>query len=316
VSTLVDRIPQICKSVSLAEVLSERGHEPARTGGGTAYYHCPLPGHVDQHPSFSVKDGHWQCWSQCSTGGDVVDLVVKLDGCSKADAIDRLARQAGLGRPPKTRGTALSHGTATHLLQQFITSRCWSPQAAAEARLSVVTDGYGRPRVPFPYLYADEIVWYQDRAIGDALPKWLSPPGRRPEIYNANAMRLPEDYAGALWIVEGPSDVLAMLSTYEAPAVVGIPGAGNFSPEWVPAFAGLRQVVIVGDNDEAGQKFRSRVEALLQPVVERLVHLRVPEPYKDLDDWRRACGTDEPERFGHPLCAAIDAAFPSSEVAA
>lgn len=94
---------------------------------------------------------------------------------------------------------------------------------------------------------------------------------------------------------------MALCSTFTAPAVVGIPGSGNFRPEWVKAFAGLRQVLVIGDNDPAGEKFRARCRALLSPIVDRVIDLRVPDPYNDLDDWRRGCGTGEPELFGLPL---------------
>jgi hypothetical protein len=171
--------------------------------------------------------------------------------------------------------------------------------------LSVVLDVFGNPRVRFPYLYGRDLAWYQDRAIGEVPPKWLSPRGQKPAVFNANAIVVSKD-RGGLWIVEGPCDVMALLSTFEAPSVVGIPGAGTFLPSWVPAFEGLHWIFIVGDNDEAGLKFRSRVEALLSPVVENFMHVHVAEPFNDLDEWRRACGTEEPEMFGSQLFAAVD----------
>jgi hypothetical protein len=35
--------------------------------------HCPLPGHEDRTPSFTVYPGRWHCYG-CGRGGDVVDL--------------------------------------------------------------------------------------------------------------------------------------------------------------------------------------------------------------------------------------------------
>ena len=105
-----------------------------------------------------------------------------------------------------------------------------------------------------------------------------------------------------MFVVEGPSDVLALQSSFEAPAVAGVPGAGAFSDDWLPAFYNLSQLVIVGDNDGPGAKFRSRVDMALAPVVDHIVHLFVPEPYNDIDDWRRAVEAHEPDSFG-PLFA-------------
>jgi DNA primase len=307
--TREDRIPQIRQRVPILDVLEEHGFVPVRRNGDTAYLHCPFPDHTDDQPSFTVKDLTWACWSQCDTRGDVIDLVMGLDGLPKATAIRQLATKAGLAHseptPPRQR---LSTDKAKELLVQFVSERQWDPVAVEEIPLRVVLDDFDRPRVRFPYSYGEEIVWHQDRAIGNASPKWLSPKAKRPAIFNANALKLPGDRDGELLVCEGPSDVVAMLSTFEAPAVVGIPGSGNFRPEWVEVFAGLRQVVVIGDNDRAGLQFRERLGSHLGSVVGSVVHLYVPEPFNDLDDWRRWCGTSEPEQFEGPLLqAALDA---------
>jgi len=308
-ATLEDRCPAIRARVGIGELLAAHGHEPARTTGDTSYYHCPLPGHEDREPSFTVKGERWKCWSQCDASGDVIDLVVLLQACSHREAIDALSARAGLMRDkqPAPR-TGLSPERSATLLADFLNVRQWDAGAAAEAGLHVVLDRYGHPRVRFPYRYGEETVWWQDRAIGDAQPKWLSPPGKRPAVYHARALQLAHERDDELWLVEGPSDVMALLSTFQAPAVIGIPGAGNFSPDWVPAFHGLREVVVCGDNDGAGLKFRERVAQLLARAVLTVVQLHVPEPYNDLDDWRRGCGTAVPELFGESLERAATAA--------
>ena len=291
--SLDDRIPEVIRRVSVAGLLADRGHEPARTNGGALSYQCPLPGHDDRNPSFTVKGERWKCWSQCDRSGDVIDLVVALDGCSKREAIDALGRQCGLERsePRTTRRPGLSTARARELLDTFVEKRGWWPPTVAEVGLSVVIDVKGRPRVRFPYRVGNATVWYQDRLIGPGKPPWMAPKWSKIALFNVDSLRLAEE-RGEVFIVEGPSDVMAMLSTWDAPAVVGIPGVGAFLPAWVPCFAGLGRVYVVADNDEAGQKMRDRLDLLLGPVVGQISHVRVPEPFVDVDEWRRGIGSN------------------------
>jgi hypothetical protein len=61
----------------------------------------------------------------------------------------------------------------------------------------------------------------------------------------------------------------------------------------------------VADNDPAGEKLRARVDETVGRVVRTVYHPRVPEPFGDLDEWRRQVGS---EAFAEGLFAAIDAA--------
>lgn len=70
--------------------------DPRPDGSG---YRCRCPVHEDRNPACSVKrrgDGgwRWHCFA-CGQGGDVFDLVMKLDRCTFPEARARLgARQA------------------------------------------------------------------------------------------------------------------------------------------------------------------------------------------------------------------------------
>lgn len=218
----------------------------------------------------------------------MVDLVVELDHCSRAEAIEQLADRVGLGREPAPQRAMLSASQARRLLERFVSDRGWNIEVADEMGLAVVIDRGGRPRVRFPFRYDTDVVWHQDRIIGPGTPKWLSPAGSRPALYNASALRLAQE-RGGLWVVEGVSDVLALLCTFEQPAVVGVPGVHNFRPGWVPAFraAELSQVYLLADNDNAGEGMRRRVGSLLHPAVGSVLQVQVPPAFHDLDEWRR-----------------------------
>ncbi len=300
---LEDRIGPIVERVLIVELLAERGHEPTKRQGMTWTYHCPLPGHLDTNPSFTVKDAKWRCWSICGCGGDVVDLVMALDGINSATAIEQLAARIGLGREPRPQARGLSPEKESALLESFTANRQWEPDAVAGAGLSVVLDDFGRPRIRFPYRIKGRKVWHQDRAIGSAEPKWLAPKDSRRLLYNADSITL-AGQRGGCWLLEGPCDVLALQSTYEAPAALGIPGVEGFRPDWVAAFADLQGVFLVADNDPAGEKLRAQLDALFAPLTTPLLHVRVPESYNDLDEWRRGAGADN-DQFDDELLAAV-----------
>jgi DNA primase len=265
----------------------------------------------DVHPSATVKEGHLQCWS-CGFRGDVVDLVELLDGVSRAEAIERLACRIGMGSSPTTKNRKqrsekvpdrdLSVRQQCEFLDTFIHARGWSRMAAAEGELSVVLDGCRRPRVRFPYRVNGSVVWWQDRAIGSATPKWLNPSGLSATIYNADRGFARADETGGCWILEGAADVVALRSTYEDPAVVGIPGCESFRPEWSSAFRDL-DVFILSDRDVAGERLREQLSELLKTEARSVRHVRVPEPWVDFDEWRRACSCDN-DRMAAELVAA------------
>jgi hypothetical protein len=88
--------------------LGEHAKESAR---------CPLPGHEDKHPSFSVFKGgdglwHFNCFSRCGDGDEVMFLS-KLKGISLNKAMSLYLEMAGFPRacPPKSRECHKSLGS-------------------------------------------------------------------------------------------------------------------------------------------------------------------------------------------------------------
>ncbi|MGH3321270.1 MAG: DNA primase [Streptosporangiaceae bacterium] len=65
-------------------------------GGGSLMGLCPF--HEEKTPSFHVTParGLWYCFGGCSEGGDVIAFVQKVEQLSFAEAIERLARRAGV----------------------------------------------------------------------------------------------------------------------------------------------------------------------------------------------------------------------------
>ena len=57
---------------------------------------CPF--HEERTPSFSLSLDHdsWRCWGACGVGGDMFGFVMRADGIEFKEALEKLARKAGI----------------------------------------------------------------------------------------------------------------------------------------------------------------------------------------------------------------------------
>ena len=58
--------------------------------------------HDDHHPSMKLNDTYYYCFA-CLEHGDVIDLVAQLHRESHYAAVQRIARDFGIGPPPRLR---------------------------------------------------------------------------------------------------------------------------------------------------------------------------------------------------------------------
>jgi DNA primase len=118
---------------------------------------------------------------------------------------------------------------------------------------------YKHPLV-IPYLdHEGRAQYFQARAIEkEVRPKELNLRGQVPFPYNEPAL---DGKDGFIYLCEGAIDTLTVLNRTSYSAV-GIPGAGNFRPEWAKLFAN-KKVTLCLDGDEAGRKAAGRIQALL-----------------------------------------------------
>lgn len=90
---LSEAIAQVKARVRLEDEVRRRGVE-LRRGLRRLEGHCPLGRHRDSTPSFNVylDTQRYYCFG-CHCGGDVLDFVQEMDGCSFLDALARLSGQ-------------------------------------------------------------------------------------------------------------------------------------------------------------------------------------------------------------------------------
>ena len=88
--------------------LERLGHNVVRNPKG-ATLSCPIPGHSDSDPSFSLlryDDGWgWNCFG-CRRKGDSIALVEAVLGCNPAEAIAEVHRFSGVEVPERRKGAS------------------------------------------------------------------------------------------------------------------------------------------------------------------------------------------------------------------
>ncbi|MFH1111020.1 MAG: DnaB-like helicase C-terminal domain-containing protein, partial [Planctomycetota bacterium] len=205
-------------------------------------------------PNFAVEaeTGMALCHSQCGRGWDMIGLEMELAGTIFPAA--KKAVYALVGRPEPS----------------------WS-----DAEIQATYD-YCREDGTVAYQVVRKCgkKFFQRRPDGKG--GWIWGLGDNPPL----PFHLPELLKGkAIWIVEGEKDVLTM-ERHGKTATSNNGGAGNFSPELAPWFAGKR-VAILPDNDEPGRRHALLVAATLQPVAKsiRIVELPGLPEHGDVTDF-------------------------------
>jgi DNA primase len=137
-----DRVKQVKEANDIVKVIE--GYIELRPVGGKFKGLCPF--HDDRRPSFDV-DPQWQnyrCWA-CGKSGDVFTFVQEKEGVSFAEALDLLARRAGIALE-KNQNSLQNQGRAAMLdgirwaAQQFHECLLDSP-LADEARRYIGSRG-------------------------------------------------------------------------------------------------------------------------------------------------------------------------------
>jgi DNA primase len=90
---------EVKQRVDIVEVIS-RYTQLKRAG---AVYKGLCPFHSERTPSFVVfaNTGTWRCFGACGTGGDVITFVMRRENMEFREALELLARQAGIDLEPQ-----------------------------------------------------------------------------------------------------------------------------------------------------------------------------------------------------------------------
>jgi DNA primase len=102
--TVIEAAKEAVPTIDLANLLCGPGE--LRRVGSRWVAKCPLPGHGDKTPSFTVYPAtdSWYCFGACQLGGDVVDLAAAAWGYGKhemAMVAANLLHEFGHEIPPR-----------------------------------------------------------------------------------------------------------------------------------------------------------------------------------------------------------------------
>lgn len=110
-------------------------------------------------------------------------------------------------------------------------------------------------RICIPHMNLRGVTVLRFRAApGQSGPKYLQPAGSRISVYNVAQLSEPLDYVAAC---EGEVD--AMTLTQCGYPAVGFPGASTWRDHHAYLFDGYQRVFVLGDGDDAGEEFASKV---------------------------------------------------------
>lgn len=233
---------------------------------------CPF--HPDTNPSFSVniKTGLYNCFG-CGAAGDVFDFYMRRHGCDFKEALEELARRAGVEEKQDGEDKFLSiflpdFCKKKHFSEDFLLS--WSIRERPSDHFYNEATA-----LAFPYLNESgsvKAIRYRFANKGDKKFRWRK--GDKTLPYGLQ--RLPEiRAAGWCLLVEGETDTLT--GWLHGLPFLGVPGATNWKSSFAKKLQDLK-VYIWQEPDAAGAKFVEKVARDLP----NLLVIQAPPGVKDI----------------------------------
>ena len=236
---------ELKQSIGIEQVLASYRVELRRAGHHQLRGPCPLPAHGSERSrqSFSVDTAKnvWACHSTscCEVrhgrvGGNILDLVALLEGCSIRDAALRL-QDWGCGRRDAingdeqqlaSKGSSASNSpdrlpplafTLPLRWHTYLEQRAVQPSTAAWFGIGYYAgSGFLRHRIVFPIHDSEgQLVAYAGRSIDGSEPRYLFPPGFRKSQVVFNLHRAVWGSAGCAIVVEGFFDPIFQRIPFE-----------------------------------------------------------------------------------------------------
>ena len=95
----MDTVSEVKSRADIVELISQ--YTVLTRSGKSMKGLCPF--HSEKHGSFFVypESGTWHCFGACATGGDVFSFIMKKEGLSFSEALERLAEKYGITIPSR-----------------------------------------------------------------------------------------------------------------------------------------------------------------------------------------------------------------------
>jgi DNA primase len=284
-ATWVD-FKEIKAHVAIEQVLQRYGTQLRRIGGELRGP-CPFPTHTSRRSrdSFSVSPSRnvWSCRSQSCmqarggrAGGNILDLVAIMEGCSVWEAALRLQDWSGT-LPARSRvpaddippaANAPLHFTLQHIdgHHPYLAARGLTADAIRTFGVGIYGGkGFLRGRIVIPiHNEHGELVAYVGRALGDEEPKYRFPAGFKKSQVLFNLHRACATGVRTVIVVEGFFDTFAV---HQAgyPAVVALMGSTLSARQAELLMHAFDRVLLMLDGDEAGRQGTAMITRTLAP---------------------------------------------------
>lgn len=280
---------------SLEQALKDAGVDLIGQSGGNQKAKCPF--HDDKSPSFSVNltKGSWKCFSGCG-GGGVVEFIARRRGTTpealieeyrKSKESDKESERAESAKAPPLDWNACVAEFGILEQSEMATSRGYSlkfVEQLVERKLVGICEG----RVSFPLYAGGKVIGTHQKIPGG---KWITRGGvGSPWIIGSGHFE-------TVMIFESQWDAFAFMdkvgwftSGFEAMASIVITRGAQRGKEIRNLFPTTGDIVIWMQNDQANPKGDKPAEIWLVDMLKILRRARVariPEKYKDLNDWTR-----------------------------
>jgi 5S rRNA maturation endonuclease (ribonuclease M5) len=242
---------------------------------------CPIHEHKPGHlcVSVNVKTGLWHC-NDDDCGGDVIRWMALAQGKTDADILKSFSNKAN---PANVKASPV---------------------------VPDIQPPSGEPSVIYDYLnQTGRLVYQVCRYIPKTFRqrhkgtdgKWVwNMQGVQRVLYNLPAVLNPKNRW--IWVVEGEKDV-NNLTKVGMCATTNVGGAEKWSDGYSDCLKG-KEVVICGDNDEAGQKHVKKVLESLAEKANSIHQIKIPDPHKDVSEF--IASFDTPEKAGLELAVLVE----------
>lgn len=265
-------------------------------------------GHTDHTPSLYFKGSRARCFS-CGMTTDTLDICIRYGRMSFREAVAFLAGGESMIReenvpaeekPVVFDGTryerCFEHPVLSENCIRFCEDRQYARWAVERLRLASWNDGrwlvfpYYDLSLPYPKLVGIE---KRNMVAG---PRYVFPKGVQASRLLFNLQVLNQVPASAtIYLCEGVTDTVALTS--DGVAAIGFGSASLFRADRNAALLSPlkgRQVVMVADNDSAGEVLAGEVEKAAGIVGFNLSRFPLPKEFKDYSDYHKYMSMENP----------------------
>jgi putative DNA primase/helicase len=252
---------ETAKSVSILDIAASiHGLQPEKQGSQLVGL-CPF--HADTKPSgtFYLETNSFHCFG-CGATGSGIDYVIKSGlATTPKEAAEYIVKQWGLAVDNKcTKKAERPKKAEPFSLAEYAEKKKLPVDFLKDLGVKDGNDEWGKDAVITPYKLEDGSPGPVRYRYGWSRKDFKWQKGSKICLYGLD--KLAGVVSGQVILVEGESDSQTLwLHGYQA---LGVPGAGNFKPEWTKLLFKFGKVYLHQEPDEAGQVFVTRIAGFLK----------------------------------------------------